>query len=63
MTGGIALRTQLLLVVAFVELFAIGMGLSYLLQSQAQERRALAGALIFLAGPTWTWNWQDDCRN
>ncbi|MBI5201091.1 MAG: HAMP domain-containing histidine kinase [Elusimicrobia bacterium] len=32
------LKTQLLLVVAFVELFAIGMGLSYLLQSQAQER-------------------------
>ena len=38
MNVGFRLRTQLLLVVAFVELFAIGMGLSYLLQAHAQER-------------------------
>ncbi|MBI4346398.1 MAG: HAMP domain-containing histidine kinase, partial [Elusimicrobia bacterium] len=38
MSRGLGLRTQLLLVVAFIELFAIGMGLSYWVQFQAQER-------------------------
>lgn len=38
MNRGFGLRTQLLLVVAFIELFAIGMGLSYWVQFQAQER-------------------------
>ncbi|MBI4422820.1 MAG: hypothetical protein HY554_03790 [Elusimicrobia bacterium] len=35
---GLRLRTQLLLVVAFVELYTVGMGLSYWVQAHAQER-------------------------
>lgn len=38
MTRGLRLKTQLLLIVAFVELYTIGMGLAYWVQAQAQER-------------------------
>ena len=38
MSGGLKLRTQLLLVVAFVQLYAIGVGLAYWIQTRAQER-------------------------
>lgn len=35
---GMGLKTQLLLVIAFVELYTIGVGLAYWVQAQAQER-------------------------
>lgn len=35
---GLKLRTQLLLIVAFIELYTIGVGLSYWVQANAQER-------------------------
>lgn len=42
MRGGLRLKTQLLLVVAFVELYTIGLGLAYWVQARAQERLELS---------------------